>query len=143
MERKGEGGGGYDFTHALIRQTLYEELSTPRRVLLHRQIGEALERLYVGNVEPHLAELAQHFYQAAPGGDVQKAIDYARRAGDRSISLVAWEEAAAHYERALQAMDLIPTPDEQVRVGVFLALARALNMGGADRERWRAVFQSA
>src|SRR5439155_23292498 len=32
-ERKGEHAGTYDFTHALIRQTLYEELSTPRRVL--------------------------------------------------------------------------------------------------------------
>ncbi len=143
MERKGEGGGAYDFTHALIRQTLYEELSTPRRVLLHRQIGQALETLYAGNVEPHLAELAHHFYEAAPGGDVEKAIDYARRAGDRAMAQVAWEQATANYERALQAMDLIPALDERVRVDVLLALGRALQMGGADRLRWRTVFQRA
>jgi predicted ATPase len=141
-ERRGEGGT-YDFTHALIRQTLYEELSTPRRVLLHRQIGEALERLYGGNVEPHLAELAHHFYQAAPGGDVDKALDYARRAGDRAMAQVAWEAAAAHYERALEAMDLIPAPDEQVRVDILLATGRALEMSGAGRARWRPVFQRA
>ena len=141
-ERRSEGGR-YDFTHALIRQTLYEELSTPRRVLLHRQIGEALERLYGATVEPHLAELAHHFYQAAPGGDVEKAIDYARRAGDQAMTRVAWEASAAHYERALQAMDPMPAPDEQVRVDVLLALGRALEMGGAGRERWRAVFQRA
>ena len=35
----------YWFSHALIRETLYEELSTTRRVRLHRQIGEALEEL--------------------------------------------------------------------------------------------------
>ncbi|MDP9238753.1 MAG: protein kinase [Chloroflexota bacterium] len=143
IERKGEGGGAYDFTHALIRQTLYDELSTPRRVLLHRQIAGTLEQLYRANVGPHLAELAHHFYQAAPGGDVEKAIDYARRAGDQAMTRVAWEQATANYERALQAMDLIPTPDERARVDVLLALGGALDMGGADRERWRAVFRQA
>jgi len=133
----------YAFTHALIRATLYDELSTPRRVLLHRQIGEVLERLYGDNAEPHLAELAHHFYQAAPGGDVEKAIEYARRAGDGAMLQVAWEAAAAHYERALEAMDLIPAPDERVRVDILLALGRALEMGGADRSRWRPVFQRA
>ena len=36
QERKGDRIGTYDFTHALIRQTLYSELSTPRKVMLHR-----------------------------------------------------------------------------------------------------------
>ena len=65
--------GTFDFTHALIRHTLYDALSTPRRALLHRQIGESLEKLYEGRIEEHLAELAHHFLQAAPGGDVDKA----------------------------------------------------------------------
>lgn len=133
----------YDFTHALIRHTLYEELSTPRRVMLHRRIGDALEQLYAVNVEAHLAELAHHFYEAAPGGDVTKAIQYARRAGDQAMTRVAWEAAAADYERALQAMDLIPIPDERVRVDVLLALGRALEMSGGDRARCRAISKEA
>jgi class 3 adenylate cyclase len=124
-ERKGELSDTYDFTHALIRQTLYEELSGPRRVLLHRQIGEALEKLYATNIDTHLPELAHHFYQAAPGGDVQKAIDYATRAGVRALELYAWEEAAGHYERALQAMDLIGTAGEQERFELLMRLAMA------------------
>ena len=43
----------YAFTHALIRATLYDELSTPRRVQLHRQIGEALENLYTRATSSH------------------------------------------------------------------------------------------
>ncbi len=142
-ERKEQGDGRYDFTHALIRQTLYEELSTPRRVLLHRQIGEALERLYTSAIDPHLAELAHHFYQAVPGGDVAKALGYCRRAGDRAMAQAAWEAAAANYERALQAMDLIPGTDERVRVDILLALGGALYMGREDRSRWRPAFQRA
>jgi predicted ATPase len=132
--------GTYDFMHALIRHTLYEELSTPRRVLLHRQIGEALELVHSANFEPHLSELAHHFYEAASGGDVAKAIDYARRAGDRAMAQVAWEGAVADYERALETMDLLPGANEEVRIDTLLALGRALNMVGAGRDRWRPIF---
>jgi class 3 adenylate cyclase len=124
-ERRGEGAGTYEFTHALIRQALYEELSTPRRVLLHRQIGEALERHYGANADAHLPELAHHFYQAAPGGDVQKAMDYARRAGDRATALLAHEEAAGHYERALQAMELSAERDERNRYELLTSMGMA------------------
>ncbi len=134
VERAGDQAGTYDFTHALIRQTLYGELSTPRRVILHRQIGQALEELHKGNVEPHLAELAHHFFQAAPGGDVDKAISYATKAGERSMAVVAYEEAAAHYERALQALELLATPDEPRRCELLLSLADAHNQGG-DRDK--------
>jgi class 3 adenylate cyclase/tetratricopeptide (TPR) repeat protein len=133
----------FAFTHALIRATLYDELSTPRRVVLHRRVAEALEALYGANVEPHLGELAHHFYQAAPGGDVEKAMDYAKRAGDQAMTQVAWEAAAAHYERALEAMDLVASPDERVRVDILLALGRALFMAGVDPSRRRPVFQRA
>ena len=86
----------YWFSHALIRETLYEELSTTRRIRLHRQIGEALEEL---DAEGNLPQLAYHFSEAAPGGDVEKAVDYAIRAAERAIALVAYEEAVTHYER--------------------------------------------
>jgi eukaryotic-like serine/threonine-protein kinase len=127
-ERKGDATGSYDFTHALIRQTLYDELSTPRRVLMHRQIGEALEALYADDADAHLAELAHHFYQAAPGGDIDKAIDLAMRAGDRAQQVQAHEEACFHFERALQLLDLQREPDERQRCIILLSINEA---------RWR------
>ena len=66
--------GRLRFGHALVRETLYEGLTTPRRVQLHRRAGEALEALYAQDQEPHLAELAHHFLEAAPGGDLDKAL---------------------------------------------------------------------
>ncbi|MCH8921233.1 MAG: tetratricopeptide repeat protein, partial [Chloroflexi bacterium] len=121
--------GRYSFTHALIRETLYEELTTNRRVGLHRQIGEVLEGLYEANPEPHLTELAHHFFQAAQGGDVDKAIDYATRAAERASDLLAYEEAVRHYELALQALEL-KGPDEGHRCELLLALGDAQRRAG-------------
>ena len=89
--------GQYSFVHALIRETLYDEISTARRVRFHRRIGETLEKLYANNPESRLTELAYHFYQASPAGDSDKAIDYAIRAARRATSLLAYEDAAGHY----------------------------------------------
>jgi class 3 adenylate cyclase len=128
--------GRYGFTHALIRETLYEELGTTRRVRLHRQIGEVLEALHSDNLEPHLPELAYHFSEGAQGGDVDKAIDYATRAGERATALLAYEDAAGHYQTALQALELKDKPDEAQRCELLLALGDVLwNAGNSDRAR--------
>jgi predicted ATPase len=130
-ERAGAHGAGYEFTHALIRQTLYEELSAPRRVLLHRRIGERLEALHGSDAGPHLAELAHHFFQAAPGGDVDKAVDYAMRAGERAVSVAAFEEATSHFERAAQALELHAGRGSERACRVRLALAEVHARTGA------------
>jgi class 3 adenylate cyclase len=135
-ERDGGQVSSYEFTHALIRQTLYEELSPPRRVLLHRHIAERLEALHAANPGPAIAELAHHFFQAAPGGDIGKAVDYAVRAGERAVSVAAFEEAVGHYERALQALELARGGEPERQCQVFLALAEAhARAGGFEAAR--------
>jgi len=94
VERKKDQEGTYDFTHALIRQSLYEVISTPRKVLLHGRIAEALEELYAAEVETHLPTLAYHFSQGARGGSADKAIGYAVRAAERALAQAAFEEAS-------------------------------------------------
>ncbi len=117
--------GRYDFTHALIRHTLYEEQSTPRRVLLHRQIGETLERLYAAEIEEHLAEVGHHFYQAASSGLVEKAIDYARRAADNATARAAYDVAVTQYEHALELAAMVGGDDsERCRLSIALAEAQ-------------------
>jgi class 3 adenylate cyclase/tetratricopeptide (TPR) repeat protein len=118
----------YAFTHALIRATLYDELSTPRRVQLHRRIGESLETLYADRLDDYLGELAAHFMLSS-GGDAHKAIDYSVRAGARAMSSFAWEEAARHYQRALQSMEDAPGQDH-MRCRVLLSLEDVLVKAG-------------
>ena len=135
--------GMYEFNHALIRQTLYAELSTPRRVRQHRQILSALEGLYDVNLDAHLPELAYHAFQAAPGGDVDKAVDYATRAGRHAGASAAHDEAARSYDIALQALDLYDTPDPHVRADLLLVLGEAQNRAGTTEAARRSFTEAA
>ena len=132
--------GAYEFTHALIRQTLYGELSTPRRVRLHRQIGEALEARHGTLVEAFLPELAYHWFQAAPGGGADKAVEYSTRAGDRARDQAAHEEAARYYDQALQALDLDEQADQRDRTELMLTLGQVLTRAG-DTERAERILR--
>jgi len=122
--------GRYNFVHALIRETLYAEISTNRRGRLHRRIGESLEKLHAKSLAPHFAELAHHFLQAAPDGDLEKALSYGVNAARRALDLLAYEEAASHYERVLEALQLKDEVDQAQRTELLLALGEALTKAG-------------
>jgi len=61
-------GGGrearYEFSHALVRQTLLSALSVPRLQRLHLRLADAMERAYGAKVEEHAAELAHQLDEA-------------------------------------------------------------------------------
>jgi DNA-binding SARP family transcriptional activator len=117
--------GRVRFGHVLIRDTLYDDLTAARRMQLHRVVGEALERIYSSDPDPHLAEVAQHFVAAAPIGTKEKAVEYTRRAGDRAARQLAFEEAARHYEIALTL-----TEEQRERCELLLALGDAEGRAG-------------
>ncbi len=125
--------GAYGFSHGLIRETLYDDLGPQRRGLLHREVGLVLEELYAADPEPRIAELAHHFFVAATAGELAKAIDYSVRAGERAMKLVAYEQAADHFERALQAYGLQERADVPRRCDLLLALGGAQSRAGDSR----------
>jgi len=118
--------GVYRFAHALVRTTLYEELPTSRRLRLHRSVGRALED--TGDVENRLNELAWHFTEAAALGEVDKAVDYGRRAGDAARADLAFEEAAGLYERALDALAVLEAPDARLRAELLVSAGDSLHV---------------
>jgi DNA-binding CsgD family transcriptional regulator len=136
--------GRWRFAHALVREVLYEGLPAARRIRLHGQVGEALEALYVADPGPHLAELAHHFVAAAPGGQevVDRAVRVATAAGRRALEVLAWEEAADLFERALAALELAERPDPQQRCQLLLALGEA-RMAAGDVAAARVAYQQA
>ncbi len=127
--------GRYSFSHALMRASLYEELTTTQRVRMHWRVGEAIEARHGSDLDRHLDELAYHYGEGALAGDAAKAVDFARRAGERAMAELAFEAAARHFERALGSIDLEDVPDREVRCDLLIAWARALHAGGDDRSR--------
>jgi len=110
IEELPQSVGRYQFTHALIQETLSGELTLTRRVRLHARIAETLEELYGDNAEAHAAELAHHFAEAQTVLGVDKLVKYSLLAGERALEAYAWEEALGHFQRGLaagegQAMD--------------------------------------
>ena len=140
------GDGHYSFAHALVRDTLYEELSPPKRSALHERAGLAIEETCGGNVDERLGELAHHFLEAAPRGDLAKAIDYAQRAGEQDMEQLAYEDAVDVYGRALEVLELMDEPDEALRCSLLLSLggAEAKSARVADaREAFERAAESA
>jgi tetratricopeptide (TPR) repeat protein len=126
-------GLGYRFAHPLIREALYEDISVPRRVRIHKLVGEALEefdRLQDG-AEPdrvttqRIAMLAQHFGHAAGREDAEKAVRYSRQAGDRASDMLAYEDAAQHYARALELLERFEPERDRLRLELLLSLAES------------------
>ena len=134
--------GRFRFAHALLRETLYEELSVRQRRQLHERVGAALAELRADDLEAHLAELAYHFSQAARPGRATQALGYTRQAGDRAMEVLAYEQAAGHYERALQALDLQDPNDHTERCELLLALGGA-RMAAGEVTAARVQFERA
>ena len=98
--------GRYQFTHALIQETLTEELTLTRLVRLHARIADTLEQLYGDSAETHAAELAHHFAEAEAVLGTEKLVRYSLLAGERVLGLLAHtmgeiDKAMDHFEEAL------------------------------------------
>jgi DNA-binding CsgD family transcriptional regulator len=120
---------GYHFSHALIRRALEDELSRPRRMLLHRRAADAIERTYGANPEPHLDALAHHYAEAGQATS-DRALQYAARAARRAANLLAYEDAAGHYGRALKALEGYAGEGDERRLDLLLALGEVQRRAG-------------
>ena len=125
----------YVFSHGLVQATLYDGLTQSRRVALHRDVGEALEDLYGEDErEVRLTELAHHFLEAQH----ERAIAYARRAGEHAMRQFAYDQAARLFSGPSRSGPC--DPDE--RIALLQALGEA-QMRAGDTDAARATLLEA
>ena len=136
--------GLYAFAHALVRQTLYDELSAVRRARLHAALAAAIEQRHRDAPERHLGELAHHHLAAVTTAGSERAANAALAAARAAAMQLAYEEAGAWYERALGALPA--AAPARTRGETLLALGDARERAGeraAARDAFRAAAQIA
>jgi tetratricopeptide (TPR) repeat protein len=122
----------YRFAHELIRQTLLQSLSMPRRQRLHLRVAEALERTYGARIdEEHAAAMAHHLYQAGAGADEGKTVRFLTLAGEQALTAGAFEDAAQRFDEAIELLD---EREKGTRAAILVKRARANNSVGRTRE---------
>ena len=122
----------YQFRHAITRDAIESAISVSRRRRLHRQVGEALEK--VGLTSPRAGALARHFTAA---GDVNKAVHYAREAARAAIVVGAYTAAIEHLGEA--AGQAAGAPEE---AAVQEELGAALQAAGRAPEAEQALVRA-
>jgi DNA-binding CsgD family transcriptional regulator len=122
-------GDGFQFSHALVRDALYDEMPPAQRATLHQRVAQTLETTQEGKLAPPLSALAHHWHAAGEAGDIGKVIEYATRAARHATARLAHEEAVRHYRLAAAALGTAAAADAQ-RCALLLAQGDAENSAG-------------
>jgi predicted ATPase len=128
--------GRLRFTHALIRELLYRDLASERRLSLHAAAAGALS----ARLEDHpelVVEAAHHALAASPCVKVDETIELLVKAAGWARRRLAFGLAAEHLRGALQTLDL-GGPAPRKRAELLLDLTRNLHLAGRAEEAVRA-----
>jgi predicted ATPase/DNA-binding CsgD family transcriptional regulator len=120
------GADGYAFRHALLAEAVYDDLLPGERVRVH---GSYVTALLSGDVPGTAAELARH---ARAAHDRATAARASIQAGDEAMTVAGPDEAARHYEVALELLadpELAAASEVDVVALTVKASAAATNAG--------------
>jgi len=136
----------FSFAHALVQQTLYEQLGSARRRRTHARVAEVLEDLLGLEPGQRIAEIAHHALAGATRGDAERVVRIVLAASDDALARLAPSPVIAWVSGALALLDAQPVHDERARTELQLRLGEAQRLLGdaASREtlltvgRWAA-----
>jgi DNA-binding SARP family transcriptional activator len=138
-----ETGLSYSFPHPLLREAIYQQMSEARRRALHGRVARTLEKLYRDDSEMPVEAVAYHYRQV---GEVEQAVRYLFRAGDRAEAVYAHDDALLRYEEALSLLEEEITPvllllsaEVQERIG---DVHRATGNVARSVEAYRAALEA-
>jgi DNA-binding SARP family transcriptional activator len=128
-----EAVGRYRFAHALVGETIYEQLSRARRARLHARVAEALLDLHGPDDPDHVLELARHVWAAIPVMGASAALPYVLAAADHAMARLAYEQAEQQLRRALELLGSLPPSAECTRLelGIQVRLGNLLDQLGS------------
>ena len=114
------------FAHALVRDTLYNDISRLRRTGLHARVADALEQLRPGDA----VALAHHFDAAQAPGAAARAAMYLRLAAEQAERRYAHREAAGLWQQAVLSYAHAPGGTVRDRLELVIGTIRTLSVAG-------------
>ncbi len=133
IEELSTAPGTYQFTHALIQETLYHELTPTQLVRTHAAIAKALTASAKSVSDDRLAAVARHHREGSLLLDLTTVNDYVVRAGDHAYSRYSYSEAAGHYLWALDSISDTSDSPSQASLIERCAISM-LQMNAADMQ---------
>jgi DNA-binding SARP family transcriptional activator len=133
--------GRLSFSHALFRETIYEQLSATRKAAIHGRIAAAIEEIPTDRPDERAGTLAYHCRAA---GELRKAFDYHCRAAAAAERVHAQETALENLDGAIVAGEMLGmtvTTEETIR-DLYRARAWTLELLG-EPERALADLEQA
>jgi len=76
-----------------------------RRKQIHEQAGQAVESIFVGQLDDHLTQLAHHYSHS---DNADKAIEYLGRAGQQALNRSAHAQAIGDLNAAVELLQRLP-----------------------------------
>jgi tetratricopeptide (TPR) repeat protein len=141
--------GPWRFAHDLFREVLYGQLDPAARARLHLAAAAALEAARRAGAEVRPAELAGHFLRTVdqggqvPPADAARAVGYCELAAQEAAAVLADEDAAGHFRRALRLATATGQLDPAGRARLLVGLGEALRRSGDTAAARRAFRQAA
>jgi tetratricopeptide (TPR) repeat protein len=141
VERIDRDHGRWRFSHALVRDVLYQSLENDRREMLHAAVGNIIDGMAAVRRE-RLPEVAHHLIEAVSLCGAERAIDITCEAASAASESLAYEEAADFYRRALQVAESSLVDGSERQCSILLRLGEEQLRSG-NREGAKQSFERA
>jgi len=110
----------YMFKHTLTQEVAYNSLLLQSRKEIHERIGKAVEELYPDRLAEFYEMLAYHY---SAGESWEKAYQYLKLSGDKTLRTHSRWEPFRFYREALEALRKLPETDENKRREIDVRLS--------------------
>lgn len=122
--------GLFHFSHALIRETIYDETPLTQRIRLHASVANVIESAGRVVTSEDLGRLAHHCFQAQMIAGSDKVVTYAQQAAEHAASIKAHEDAARYFSLAIDCLQMNAVAASEKSCRLRLQLSESQRCGG-------------
>jgi class 3 adenylate cyclase len=127
----------FEFSHAIVREQVYDRLTKVRRLANHRRAADTLEHLAATGRPVPAREIARHHLEAATSSGLESALKWCRQAAHEATGRMAYEEAGHWFESGLDLFGRLHPAESSDYLELLIDRAVASQQAGERGTRRR------